>query len=88
MTKQVVKTVVPDNLRQLRAVNDFLQGRTQISNMLNVAGQNISLENTTLTPVERAYLFYRMQLKLAYDTDAKRETVSKQVRTFIKKSGL
>ena len=76
MTKQVIATSVPNTLRQIRALSGYQQGRDQIANMLDVAGQNISIENTTLTPEERAWLYYRMQLSLAYETDLKRETVS------------
>ena len=76
MTKEVVATSVPNSLRQLRALSGYQHGRDQISEMLDVAGQNISVENTTLTPEERAWLYYRMQLSLAYETDLKRETVS------------
>ena len=76
MTKQTVKTVVPKTLNKLRAISGFHQGRSQISDILHVAGQNISIENSTLTPEERAFLTYRMQLKLGYQMDAKRQTVS------------
>lgn len=76
MTKQVVRTVVPNTLNQLRAITGFQQGRSSISNMLDVSGQNISLENSTMTPEERAFLYYRMQLALAYETEGIRETVS------------
>lgn len=76
MTKQIVRTSVPHNLRQLRALLGYHDGRSQISNMLDIAGQNISIENSTLTPDERAYLYYRMQLTSAYEMDGRRETVS------------
>ena len=75
MSKKVIGTAVPDTLGQIRALTGYQEGRSQISNVLDVVGQNISMENTTLTPEERAWLYYRMQLALAYETDKKRETV-------------
>ena len=80
MTHEVVKTVVPNELGQIRVLSGFHSGRKVINDMLNVAGQNINLEDSSLTPAERVFLFVRMQTSLAYDIELQKETVSIKYR--------
>jgi hypothetical protein len=47
----------------------------QIDEMLLALSENISLYDSQLSPVERAYLYVRMQKHLKYNTEEKKKTV-------------
>ncbi|XP_052760826.1 polycystic kidney disease protein 1-like 2 [Mya arenaria] len=80
MMQSVVNSVVPDDLKQVRPVDNIYTGRDQISNMLDVIGDGINVTATSLSDDERAWLYIRMQKKLKYKTGAHKESV-KQAAT-------
>ncbi|XP_052820375.1 polycystic kidney disease protein 1-like 2 [Mya arenaria] len=73
MMQSVVNAAVPDNLQQLRPVKDIFAGREQISQMLSIIGGGINLTDTSLSDDERAWLYFRLQKKLAFQTEARKE---------------
>jgi hypothetical protein len=48
---------------------------SQIDEMLSALAENISLYDSQLSPVERGYLYVRMQKHLKYNTKDKKKTV-------------
>ncbi|XP_052243454.1 polycystic kidney disease protein 1-like 2 [Dreissena polymorpha] len=74
MMQAVANSAVPDNMKQLRCVDNLDAGRAQISDMLAVIGQDINLTASTMFDNERAYLYQMMQRKLLYELANKKNT--------------
>ncbi|XP_045161835.2 polycystic kidney disease protein 1-like 2 [Mercenaria mercenaria] len=83
MFQAVVNSAVPDDLNQVRPVGDLKSGRTQIENMLSVIGQNISTDNSMMSPTERAFLYMKMQLQLAFQTDEQKNVAREAAKMAI-----
>ncbi|XP_053378970.1 uncharacterized protein LOC123526495 isoform X2 [Mercenaria mercenaria] len=74
MFQAIVQASIPDDFVEIRSVDDLVSGRSQINEMLSALGQNISLDNSELSPDERAYLYTLMQRRLKYNTQDKKQT--------------
>ncbi|KAL4220970.1 hypothetical protein ACF0H5_019236 [Mactra antiquata] len=83
MAQATANSAVPDDLTQNRPVIDILNGLMQIDEMLTVLNQNISLKDSKLSPMERAYLYLKMQQSLRYNTDKKKEACKQAAKTAV-----
>ncbi|XP_060605764.1 uncharacterized protein LOC132758227, partial [Ruditapes philippinarum] len=74
MFQEIVRASVPDDFIEIRPVGNLASGRNNIDEMLLALSENISLYDSQLSPVERAYLYVRMQKHLKYNTEEKKKT--------------